>query len=545
MREMIGTIGIDSKIEVFCPSLSKEELEIIVDFFYNGNIFYTNPAVVSQVSKNLEELFGFPLIQVETSDTKEAILRHETRKQAKKISISETTIKIERDMDYQDDFRSEDINDEGDTEYVLPHKLKKENNSSKKQGKGKEKGKENAKEKVRKNADGTYVCSQCGKIFHSIKWFKRHVNDRCGNEKFECPDCKLIFKSSEKKFQHIAAFHPTRKIRNCPFCDSKFLGMPTLIKHVKRRHPEHKTDLHQFLPTQYSKASGKMCPQCNETFESKTKMFEHYTFIHPEAPIYHCSICGECYITLSGLNSHVFKVHERKLSAVRCNYCGKDFENKENVKDHIVLEHQDKKYHCFMCEASYLAQHSLQAHIDLVHEGKRYQCTECGEVFETNTKLESHTVTKHDRNKLFQCPKCTNIYVKKTSLDAHIAFIHDKATGHLCPECGENFQEKRKMKEHILTVHQSMRFACKDCGKTYGSSLTLRNHIKINHEGIKPKKATCTLCKKEFSSGRALKLHTDAVHEKKRPFTCHLCDSSFAQGSTLKTHIKGKHKYAL
>ena len=33
MRELIGTVGIDSKIEVFCPSLSKDELEIIVDFF--------------------------------------------------------------------------------------------------------------------------------------------------------------------------------------------------------------------------------------------------------------------------------------------------------------------------------------------------------------------------------------------------------------------------------------------------------------------------------------------------------------------------------
>ena len=102
MREMIGTVSIDSKIEVFCPSLSKEELEIIVDFFYNGNIFYTNQAVVSQVSKNLEELFGFPLIQVETSDTKGSILRHETRIKAKKISIPETAIKIERDVDYQD-----------------------------------------------------------------------------------------------------------------------------------------------------------------------------------------------------------------------------------------------------------------------------------------------------------------------------------------------------------------------------------------------------------------------------------------------------------
>ena len=157
-----------------------------------------------------------------------------------------------------------------------------------------------------------------------------------------------------------------------------------MINHVKRRHPEQPThDLYQLLPAQYSKASGKMCPQCNEVFESRAKMFEHYTFIHPEAPIYHCSICGEHYITLSGLNSHVFKVHERKLSDVRCTYCGKDFENKENVKEHIFSKHQDKKYRCTMCEASYLAQHSLQKHIDLVHEGKRYQCTECGEVFET------------------------------------------------------------------------------------------------------------------------------------------------------------------
>ena len=117
---------------------------------------------------------------------------------------------------YLQDFLTEDIADEGDTEYVLPHKLKKENNSSKKRGKGKEKGKENVKTKVRKNADGMYVCSQCGKKFQTRFGFKKHVNFRCGNEKFQCPDCKVIFNTSEKKFQHIAAFHPTRKIRNCP-----------------------------------------------------------------------------------------------------------------------------------------------------------------------------------------------------------------------------------------------------------------------------------------------------------------------------------------
>ena len=83
MREMIGTLGIDSKIEVFCPSLSKEELDIIVDFFYNGKIFYKNQTVVSKVSKNLEELFGFPLIEPLTvlkEDPEQLILTKKAKK---------------------------------------------------------------------------------------------------------------------------------------------------------------------------------------------------------------------------------------------------------------------------------------------------------------------------------------------------------------------------------------------------------------------------------------------------------------------------------
>ena len=91
MREMISTVGIDSKIEVFCPSLSKEELEIIVDFFYNGKIFYKDQTVVSQVSKNLEVLFGFPFIEPSTElkeDPEQFILTKKAEKQFSSISAS-------------------------------------------------------------------------------------------------------------------------------------------------------------------------------------------------------------------------------------------------------------------------------------------------------------------------------------------------------------------------------------------------------------------------------------------------------------------------
>ena len=224
------------------------------------------------------------------------------------------------------------------------------------------------------------------------------------------------------------------------------------------------------------KGAKKQCPVCKESFETRTKMFEHYTFIHPEAPIYPCSSCDEKYITLSALNAHVFKAHERKLSETKCIFCAKEFETKEIVKSHIDSEHQDKKYHCLMCDQKYLAIHALQKHIEKIHEGKRYQCTECGEIFDTVTLLESHTAKVHDRSKLFPCPHCPNILANKKGLDKHIAFVHEKKFPPQlrCPQCGEGFKDKRQKEDHILTTHQSMKFACRLCGKTYNSSMTLK-----------------------------------------------------------------------
>ena len=111
MREMIKNVGIDSKIEVICTSLSKEELEIIINFFYDGKILCTNQIAAHQAKKDLEDIFGFPLIQDEISVTTEPILLLSPRNQPRKQSLNfepiknyypETTIKIENDVDDYD-----------------------------------------------------------------------------------------------------------------------------------------------------------------------------------------------------------------------------------------------------------------------------------------------------------------------------------------------------------------------------------------------------------------------------------------------------------
>ena len=100
MREMIMNVGFESKIEVFCPSISKEELKNIVDFLYCGKILCKNQSAVSETTENLNELFGFELTKDDMSETKESIVLPIKKKIPRKKPLRpKTNHKLERDLD--------------------------------------------------------------------------------------------------------------------------------------------------------------------------------------------------------------------------------------------------------------------------------------------------------------------------------------------------------------------------------------------------------------------------------------------------------------
>ena len=100
MREMITNVGFESKIEVFCPSISKEELKNIVDFLYCGKILCKNQSAVSETTENLNELFGFELTKDDMSETKESIVLPIKKKIPRKKPLRpKTNHKLERDLD--------------------------------------------------------------------------------------------------------------------------------------------------------------------------------------------------------------------------------------------------------------------------------------------------------------------------------------------------------------------------------------------------------------------------------------------------------------
>ena len=61
--EMVKSIDIESSnIDILCPDLTKQEIQILISFLYAGEISCQDQIVASEVSRNLTKLFGFPTI---------------------------------------------------------------------------------------------------------------------------------------------------------------------------------------------------------------------------------------------------------------------------------------------------------------------------------------------------------------------------------------------------------------------------------------------------------------------------------------------------
>ena len=96
LRRMIRSFNMDSccsKIEILCPSLSREDLGAVVQFLYSGKISRFDSAVESKLSNILTELFGFPSID-KNGDSKQSIVLEPIAKK-RKMSSNSNSLPVE------------------------------------------------------------------------------------------------------------------------------------------------------------------------------------------------------------------------------------------------------------------------------------------------------------------------------------------------------------------------------------------------------------------------------------------------------------------
>merc|ERR1719203_1226739 len=514
MRTMIKSTDSDyccSRVSVICL-IPREELEMVVQFLYNGEVFCKNQNEASILSENITQLFGFPKLclnsKIEprfekafTSISKEEffnLTNPNNQKKSRKQSLTLASIQNEFPEDLvtvkteskglfdETNFDDENLSDPLDT---------------------------NVKDE---DAEKNVVCTICNKRFISKNRCATHVFQK---HKDSCNVCLKQFKSKQELKDHITTAHILSDFQfryRCVICDISYskadngklrehmkfehnIGYKCSICHkelpsklrLKQHNKEHKKVTHEsnvcfkcgklfkrkssleyhVSKNCFNQSKGRKCSICEEKFESMSLKIDHIATKHKDVKLYDCSECSSRFITKLGLKRHISYVHRKNIENI-CPKCGKTYYSISLLKDHILYVHEGKpkpKFKCSLCEKSYGTKQVLENHMS-VHEGKIFQCSNCNEEFTLKNKLESHIAKEHDRSKLHKCEHCDSAYVTKKALQSHIAFVHEKTIINMCQHCGKNCMYKADLKNHIRIVHElegKHLFKCEHCKKGF------------------------------------------------------------------------------
>ena len=284
------------------------------------------------------------------------------------------------------------------------------------------------------------------------------------------------------------------------------------------------------------------CMECGKEFKQKKNAQEHVVVIH------YTEMLNKA---LKGC-TEVTDLVEPNPSSQKAQKTIELF-NSLNVLEHIEKSDDGKSGTCLICRKEFSKLNLIKEHVVKKHFGierkkaipkpkPMHVCEECGSEFPDSSRLKKHVFT-HTGLKPFPCPECGRCFTALGSVKNHVKLIHKGIKDFSCDQCGEKFAKRIYLEDHVQMKHteegRARNWFCEypGCGQAFYKKGHLDRHV-IIHSKEKP--FQCDQCDKSFAQHGGLVEHI-RVHTGEKPFTCHLCGTAFRQTSTLRAHLINVH----
>jgi KRAB domain-containing zinc finger protein len=201
-----------------------------------------------------------------------------------------------------------------------------------------------------------------------------------------CEICGTISKGAFNNARHLYTMHGIKREVQCDKCDTLCESVRAMLEHKKNHHSSaschlcgkvfvEKGHLENHLMRHGIGKDGKnhqnerdfMCEICSKTFTRKNYLVIHMKN-HAEKSI-KCTVCSKMFRWNSALQAHLTAAHGMgpKEGACTCEFCGRQFQDKSNYRQHRYTHLQVKPFNCEACGKGFIRRDLMKSHKEKCH----------------------------------------------------------------------------------------------------------------------------------------------------------------------------------
>lgn len=200
--------------------------------------------------------------------------------------------------------------------------------------------------------------------------------------------------------------------------------------------------------------------------------------------LYGCSKCDANFSTAIELDNHTSTKHKFK-NRVKCRICPDTFKVASLRNNHEIDAHKNTdtdNFVCIHCNREMKKIQCMETHVLQQHEGTYHMtCEVCGKGFNRKSLLKNH-MENHNESKDYECHLCYKKFRLKYGLTRHI-LRHSDERPFSCNQCDKTYRDMSDLRRHRYSHGgYEKKFSCLICEKKFYENKTLRYHLRTHEK---------------------------------------------------------------